>query len=187
VEAKVLECTAKARVSPGGILARHHKELLDLVRAIGCAAVRSPPLAPVVLRRDFLAIPAEDGLGRRERGDLGQQSSPERPSLFGKKPALRIGEPKAAWAEARPQHAILSPQELDCLALAPTDPTAEQQNEELERRRKRHGRGTIATRRAPARARSFRRDPNVGTLRVGHIGRRERIGGVLSFYERNAA
>jgi hypothetical protein len=87
-----------------------------------------------------LAIPAKDGLWPRERGDLREQSSPERLPLFGEKPALRIGEPKAAWAETRPQHAILSRQELDRIALAATNPAAEQQNEKLERRRKRHGR-----------------------------------------------
>jgi hypothetical protein len=88
---------------------------------------------PLVLRGNALAVPPEDGLRRRERRHLAEQSSPQRLSRFGEKRSLRVREAKAPATEARTEHAVLGPQELDRLALSATKPAGDQQNKELKR------------------------------------------------------
>lgn len=146
VEAQVLECTAKPRVAPRRILARHRQQLLDLVTSGGWTARTSAGTTPVVLRSDLLAVPPKDGLRRRKRRHLGQQPSAEGLSFLGEQPSLGIGKAKTLGPEPGPQHAVLGAQVRDRFALPPTDPAGDQQNEEVKRCGGCHGRRTIARR-----------------------------------------
>ena len=105
VEAQVLECTAKPRVAPRRILARHRQQLLDLVTSAGGTAGTAAGTTPVVLRSDLVAVPPKDGLRCRERRHLGQQLSAEGLSLLGEQPSLGVDEAKTLRSEPGPQHA----------------------------------------------------------------------------------
>jgi hypothetical protein len=52
------------------------------------------------------------------------------PSGFGEEPSLGVREPKTPGTEARTQHAVLGPQELDRLALSASEPARDQQNQD---------------------------------------------------------
>ena len=145
VEAQILECATKPRVAPRRILARHRQQQRDLIASGGWPAPAPAGTTPVVLRRDLLAVPPEDGLWRRERRHLGQKASAEGPALLGEQPSLGIGEAKTLLPEPGPQHAVLGAQVVDRLALPATDPAGDQQNEELKRSDGCHGRRTIAS------------------------------------------
>ena len=144
VEAQVLEYTAKPRVAPRWILARHRQQLLDLVTSGGWTAGTAADTTPIVLRSDLLAVPPKDGLRRRERRHLGQKLSAEGLSLLGEQPSLGIGEAKTLGPEPGPQHAVLGAQVLDRFALPATNPAGDQQDEKLKRSGGCHGRRTIA-------------------------------------------
>ena len=145
VEAQVPERAAKPRVSPRRIFSGHRQKLLHLLTAVRSRARSAPRTTPVVLRGDALAVPPEDGLRRRERRHLGQQTAPERLSRFGEKPALGVREPKTPRTESRPQHAVLDAQKLERFTLSATDPASDEKNEELKRNGGRHGRRTLPT------------------------------------------
>jgi hypothetical protein len=93
---------------------------------------------------DPLAVPSKDGLRRRERRDLGEPLSAEWSSLLGEQPSLGMGEPEALVAEPGAKHAVLGAQVLDGLGFLATKPAGDQQNEELKRNGRRHGRPTLA-------------------------------------------
>ncbi len=102
VEADVFERTAKARVAPRRILARHRQQVLHLVTSGGWPAGTSADTTPVVLRRNLLAVPPKDGLRCRERRHIGQQLSAERLSLLGQQPSLGLDESKTLGRTSRP-------------------------------------------------------------------------------------
>jgi len=164
-EAEVLECTAKPRVAPRRILARHREQLLDFVTSGGWTARTDADTTPVVLRSDLLAVPPKDGLRRCERRHISQQLASERLSLLGEQPSLGIGEAKTFGPEPGTQHAVLGAQVLDRVALPATDPAGDQQDEELKRSGGCHGRRTIAHPDRGGRTAESRARSTSGTLR----------------------
>jgi len=73
---EVLQGAADARVAPGRVLVRH------VCHERGEVRFRARPTMPalrraVVLRGDQPAVPAQDGIGRHDAGDVGQAPSAE--------------------------------------------------------------------------------------------------------------
>jgi hypothetical protein len=99
--------SAKPRVAPRRILARHRQQLLDLATPSGWTARTAAGTSSVVLRSDLLAVPPKDGLRRRERRHLGQKLSVEGLSLLSEHPSLAIAEAKTLGPEPGTQHAVL--------------------------------------------------------------------------------
>jgi hypothetical protein len=141
----IRERTAKARITPRRILARHRQQLLDLVVSGGWTAgarVRLPSYFAATC-----AVPPKDRLRRRERRHLGQKGSAERLPFLREQPSLGVEEAKTLGPEPGPQHAVLGAQVLDRFVLPATDPVADQQDdEELKGSGGPHARRTIAYR-----------------------------------------
>ena len=70
-------------------------------------AARSATAAAVVLPRDQLSMPAEEGLGRDQGVQVTAYPSPEARGLCGPAPALGVGEPELARTELLSEDAIL--------------------------------------------------------------------------------
>ena len=62
-------------------------------------AARSATAAAVVLPRDQLSLPAEEGIGRDQGVPVTEYPSPEARGLCGQAPALGVGEPETARTE----------------------------------------------------------------------------------------
>ncbi len=134
----VLKCAAKSRVSPGSIVTSHGDDLLDRVtRRTSTAGAATYP-RPVVLGGELLPVPTQDRFGCSERRDLGQSCAPERPAFFREKTALGVRESQTLGPDVRPENTILGAQVLDGLALSPTHPARDQQDQKLERSLQRH-------------------------------------------------
>jgi hypothetical protein len=73
--------------------------------------------AAVVLVRDTLPVPVQQGPGRRNRGYLRQQPSSEQFPLCCQATALIVSEAKAAVVEPSPKHPVLFAQILDGVLL----------------------------------------------------------------------
>jgi len=93
-EAEILERTAKARVAPRRIRARHRYERVGRVSALP-RAPRSAASGAVVLGGDELSVPAQNRFRGCKRGDFGELLSAERLSLLGEKPSLCVRELQA--------------------------------------------------------------------------------------------
>ena len=70
--AEIVQGTLHPGISPRFVLAHHPED--QLCDFVGFArSSGSAPLAPIVLFRHQLAIPTQDGIGRGDRGYLGQE------------------------------------------------------------------------------------------------------------------
>jgi hypothetical protein len=120
---EVHELAANARVSPAGVLKGHpNDQLLDF--AIDSGTSGPPPRASVVLRRDQLAIPAEQHIGCDDGGDL-SKSSASKTLRFPSEPAsLRVGESQTLPAEVLAENAVLLLQKLDHFLLVSAQPSS---------------------------------------------------------------
>jgi hypothetical protein len=76
----------------------------------------------VVLLGDELAVPAQDGVGRHQSGELFQRTSADEAALRGEPPALRVGEAQAPTAELLAQDAVLLLEVRDDLGLVAVHP-----------------------------------------------------------------
>jgi hypothetical protein len=87
----------------------------------------------VVLLGDELAVPAQDGVGGHQSGELFKRTSADESALRGEPPALSVGEAQAPTAELLPQDAVLLLEVRDDLGLAAVHPAREHQEQELQR------------------------------------------------------
>ncbi len=88
-------------------------------------------------------VPAEDGVGRYDGGNVGKDPPTEDPALSCEPPPLVIGETQASPAELLFQHSILFNEVLDDLGLVAIYPSGEGGEEELEREEIGHVTGII--------------------------------------------
>jgi hypothetical protein len=79
----------------------------------------------VVLLGDELAVPAQDGVGRHQAGQLLQRTSADEAALRGEPPALGIGEAQPPTSELLPQDAALFLEVRDDLGLVAVHPARE--------------------------------------------------------------
>lgn len=101
----------------------------------GCTATRGQRSSC-----DFLAVPAQDDLRRRQGRHLGRPLSAQRLGFLGQKPTLRVGQAQPLRAEMAAKHVVLRPQVLDRFALLASQPACDQKIQELKRSQRPHGR-----------------------------------------------
>ncbi len=93
---------------------------------------------------DQPAVPGQDGVGRGERGDAGQQGPADFPAPDGQPAALPIRESKSTRAEHLPKDAVLLPQVLDGVLFVAVEPFGKRENQESDLDRERsHGPGIL--------------------------------------------
>jgi len=84
------------------------------------------------LRRDQLAVPAEDRVWRHDGRHLSEESPVQDVPLYCEPAALIIVEPQASTAELLLQHAVLLDEIGDDVGLLAVDPAGERGEEEPE-------------------------------------------------------
>ena len=136
-------------------------------------AARSATAAAVVLPRDQLSMPAEEGIGRDQGVQVTAHPSPEALGLCGQAPALGVGEPETARTELLSADAILFLERVNDVTLLLVDPARDGHDEELQHLGKRRHTGraeqrlsavtNVATRRASS-GESARRTASIGFL-----------------------
>ena len=81
---------------------------------------------------DQLSVPAQDGVGCDDGGNLAEQSTTEDLALRSESTSLVVGQAQAFAAELLLQHAVLLDEVVDGLGLVAVDPAGERGEEELE-------------------------------------------------------
>jgi hypothetical protein len=116
--------------APACVVGRHSDdEATNLRKRVG------PSEAPPRIRPfpgDQLAVPAQNGVSRDDRGHLRQQPTTERRATSRQAPSVAIGEPQTLILQLRLQHAVLFAQVLDDLMLVALEPTDESGDEQLQ-------------------------------------------------------
>ena len=103
---QVCQGTLDTAVTPRRVLFRHaHGKPLNLLNDTGSTKLTTP-LAPVELLGDQVAIPAQEGAGRDNRGHLNQAFPPERMGECREATAVRVGKTQPAAVELGFEHAI---------------------------------------------------------------------------------
>ena len=95
-------------------------------------AARSATAAAVVLPRDQLSMPAEEGIGRDQGVQVTAYPSPEARGLCGQAPALGVGEPETARTELLSADAILFLERVNDVTRLLVDPARAGHDEELQ-------------------------------------------------------
>ena len=135
-ESEIREGTSNPRIAPPRVVARHFDDPIpNLARNPGPA--RTASRASVVLLRDELSVPAEQGVRGHDRRELAQPFPPERLCLSRQQPTLGVGKQNSLSFELLPERLVFGLQILDHLFLLAAYPTDEQEHEELNRERHR--------------------------------------------------
>ena len=128
--ADLLQFSLDPTVAPGRVVGRHADDegadRLHDARATD-AFVRVGPL-----RCDQTVVPAQDGVRRDDRRDLGQELSTESLALGCEPPALVVGQPETLSAELLLEDAILLDEVVDGLGLMAVDPAHEGGEQKLQ-------------------------------------------------------
>ena len=95
-------------------------------------AARSATAAAVVLPRDQLSMPAEEGIGRDPGVQVTAYPSPEARGLCGPAPALGVGEPETARTELLSEDAMLFLERVNDVTRLLVDPARDGHDEELQ-------------------------------------------------------
>ena len=118
-------------VAPLAVLGGHPDDApADRVHAPWAA--RSATAAAVVLPRDQLSMPAEEGIGRDQGVQVTAYPSPEARGLCGPAPALGVGEPEPARTERLSADAILFLERVNDVTRLRVDPARDGHDEELQ-------------------------------------------------------
>ena len=170
---EVAEGTPTTGVAPLAVLGGHpDDEPADRVHDPWAA--RSATAAAVVLPRDQLSMPAEEGIGRDPGVPVTAYPSPEARGLCGQAPALGVGEPETARTELLlSADAMLFLERVNDVTRLLVDPARDGHDEELQHlgTRRHPGRAeqrlsavtNVATRRASS-GESARRTASIGFL-----------------------
>ena len=95
-------------------------------------AARSATAAAVVLPRDQLSMPAEEGVGRDQGVPVTAYPSPEARGLCGQAPALGVGDPETARTARLSEDAILFLERVNGVTRLLVDPARDGHDEELQ-------------------------------------------------------
>ena len=169
---EVAEGTPHTGVAPLAVLGGHpDEEPADRVHAPWAA--RSATAAAVVLPRDQLSIPVEEGIGRDQGVQVTAYPSPEARGLCGQAQALGVGEPETARTELLSADAMLFLERVNDVTRLLVDPARDGHDEALQHvgNRRQTGRAEqrlsavthVATRRASS-VESARRTASIGFL-----------------------
>ena len=169
---EVAEGTPHTGVAPLAVLGGHpDEEPADRVHAP--SAARSATAAAVVLPRDQLSIPVEEGIGRDQGVQVTAYPSPEARGLCGQAQALGVGEPETARTELLSADAMLFLERVKDVTRLLVDPARDGHDEALQHvgNRRQTGRAEqrlsavthVATRRASS-VESARRTASIGFL-----------------------
>jgi hypothetical protein len=82
-------------------------------------------------------VPAQNGVRRHDRGDIGQQPAAQAMPELGEASPLGVIETQAPPCQLRLQHSILFPQKRNYILLLALQPTAEHRHHELKRKHRR--------------------------------------------------
>ena len=133
VVAEEVHPAADARVAPGRVLRRHaDHERGDVrlnTRATGAALRRA-----VVLVGHASTVPAQDGVGGHDAGDVREAASAEDLPCHGQAASRVIGEAKPVGTVRRAEDQVLLAEVVNDRLLLPVDPAGEEQDEDGERR-----------------------------------------------------
>ncbi len=130
----VLKRSHDSRVSPAGILVSEaNDELTDLYHDSGTTA--APTSREIVLHRDQLAVPAENGI-RKKQGRDPEQGLPANGLRFhGKTAPLVVVESRTLRAVQLEKDSVLFNQVVDDVGLVAIQPTRGCRNDHLQRRK----------------------------------------------------
>ena len=104
-------------------------------------AARSATAAVVVLPRDQLSMPAEEGIGRDQGVPVTAYPSPEARGLGGPAPALGVGDPEPARTARLSEDAMLFLERVNDVTRLLVDPARDGHDEELQHLGKRRQTG----------------------------------------------
>jgi hypothetical protein len=90
-----------------------------------------PPAAAIVLPCDERSIPAQQGIGRDEGGDLEESTASSSFRAFSEATPLHVGEPDLSSTELVSEDAVLLAEILDCVVLTAVHPAGENEQEKL--------------------------------------------------------
>ena len=85
----------------------------------------------VILLSDQPPIPAQNGVGCRDAGNVIQRSASQFLTSHGEATALSVGEPKSSTPELLAEDPILRPEIVDQIFLVAVHPPGEGEQEEL--------------------------------------------------------
>ena len=123
--------TPNTGVAPLAVLGGHpDDEPADRVHAPWAA--RSATAAAVVLPRDQLSMPAEEGIGRDQGVPVTAYPSPEARGLGGQAPARGVGDPEPARTERLSADAMLCLERVNDVTRLLVDPARDGHDEELQ-------------------------------------------------------
>ena len=137
---EVAEGTPHTGVAPRAVLGGHPDDA-PADRVHDPWAARSATAAAVVLPRDQLSMPAEEGIGRDQGVQVTEYPSPEARGLCGQAPALGVGEPETARTELLSEDAMLFLERVNDVTRLLVDPARDGHDEELKHLGKRRHTG----------------------------------------------
>jgi hypothetical protein len=128
--AQVAQSPANPRIAPAGIFPRYpDNELTNRFRR--ARTTRAAVLAPIVLLRDELFVPAQQGVGCHEAGDFFQALPSQCFRLRGQTPTLVVRKTNATAAQFLSKNSILLLQVFDGVLLFPAEPAGDRHEEKL--------------------------------------------------------
>jgi hypothetical protein len=129
--AEVAQGASETRVSPSWVLRGHLEEQSDDLGWLP-RPTRSSLRATVVLLGDEYPVPAKDGVGAGDAGDVTQSLATQFMPQLGQAPSFRIGETNTP-AQLLAKDPVLFLQVLDRALLVAGDPSPDPRGEELDR------------------------------------------------------
>ena len=129
---QVRQGTLDAAIAPGRILFRHaDDELLDLLGDTRSAKLSSLR-APVKLLGDQSLVPAQEGIGRDEGGDLFEALATKRVGERREAAAFRVRQAQPAATELGFEDAVFLKEIRDDLLLVPLEPASDHGDQDVE-------------------------------------------------------
>jgi hypothetical protein len=128
---EVLECSLNAGVTPCGVLFGHpHDQPPDLEQH--GASARPPGVGP--LPGNQLAMPPQQRVGRRDRGDVSQDGTADAMRMGGQPTAILVREAQPTSTKLMPKEPVLLNQVGNRLPLPAVEPAAQHAQHHLQRR-----------------------------------------------------
>jgi hypothetical protein len=129
---EVVERASDSGVAPARVAAGHSEnQVPDFSR--GSRTAGPSPSAAIVLSCDQLPVPSKESIGSHQGLDLGETFSADLLGLHRKTPALLVDESQPFPTQLIPEGSVLFLEILVDFMLMATDPTGEDEHQELQR------------------------------------------------------
>lgn len=132
--AEVLQCAFHPRVSPALVFTHHLEHQLDDLLGFPWPP-GSTVLASIVLVRHLFPIPSQDGIGRSERGHLGQQLAAQFHAKNREASSIGVREIQFPVPKLLLEDAVLGHQVVNLLLQRALEPDGQPRCQELQRHR----------------------------------------------------